>query len=110
MFVEGAQLSDGRMRACALRALNMHLRVFRGNKGKFTIHQAGRLLEAAETYMADPANQIDLTRPVLVGKKGGVESVTQKPATRLSPQSSESIAGSTAKKLKASAKAATDGE
>ena len=55
MFVEGAQVSEGRMRECALRALNTHLGVFRGHKGKFTIPHAGRLLEAAERYMADPA-------------------------------------------------------
>ena len=70
MFVEGAQVSDGRMRECALRALNIYLDVFRGHKGKFTIQQAGRLLEAAESYMADPSNQVDLTHPVLVRKSG----------------------------------------
>ena len=72
MFVEGALGPEAKMRACALRALNKQLGVYPGHKGEFTIHQAERLLEAAHRNMDDPVNQIDLTRPMLVRKGGGL--------------------------------------
>jgi hypothetical protein len=54
------------MHNCALHALNKHLGVFRGHRGNFTTDEAAKLLEAAGRYMADPVNQISLTRPILL--------------------------------------------
>ena len=71
IFVEGALRSHGPLRASALKALNKHLQVFRGHKGEFTARQVKKLLDAAELYMADPNNQIDLTRPRLIRKPEG---------------------------------------
>lgn len=71
IFVEGALQPHGPLRVSALKALNKHLQLFRGHKGEFTERQARKLLDAAELYMADPENQIDLTRPILIRKPQG---------------------------------------
>jgi hypothetical protein len=100
IFVEGALVSEGKMRACALRALNKQLHLFRGHKGKFTSQQAERLLQAADRYMADPANQIDLAGPTLVRNSRGLKAAKTLPqsrAVRIPPQKSKLITKSRSK-------------
>ena len=66
LFVDGA--FDSKLRTSAHRALNKQLGLYPDSNGEFTADQVERLLDAARQYMADPANQVDLTRPMLVRK------------------------------------------
>ena len=66
IFVEGAQLSDGLLRYCALTALNEQLGIFQSHRGQFTTEQVETIFAAAHEYMSDPANQIVLSGPIIV--------------------------------------------
>lgn len=82
LFVDGAL--DSKLRASAHRALNKLLGLYSESNGGFTACQVERLLDAADRYLADPANQVDLTRPMLVRK---IQQRAIRRETRLGAQS-----------------------